>query len=151
MNTSRVFSTCYYFITIWYFYLHVLKLISELIQGKSALKTEWKTSNIWNSAVQRWLFLGLQANVLFLSNCKKKENSFESNKGSNSSFFFQKKNPDFLRFEEFYYFSRTLHQICYNLVKKFHAQKESQHRTLLIAKHRIKKRSRWANGFPPIF
>ena len=31
---------------------------------------------------------------------------------------FLKKTPNFERFEKFYYFSRILQQICYNLVKK---------------------------------
>ena len=33
-------------------------------------------------------------------------------------YFFSKKNPNFERFEESYYFKRILHQICYNLVQK---------------------------------
>ena len=54
--------------------------------------------------------------------------------------FFKKK---FEPFEKSYYFSRILRQICYNLlIKSFQTQKVSQHRTLSIGIHWVKKNVR---------
>ena len=63
-----------------------------------------------------------------------------------------RKNPNFEPFETFYYFSRILRQICYNLVKRnFQVQKRERTSLKVNGKHRVKKRTVWVEDIAPIF
>ena len=65
--------------------------------------------------------------------------------------FFRKKPQNFVRFEKFYYFSRNLRRICYNLVMK---NFETQNRILaysvksdIINWQKRKKKTFWLSGW----
>ena len=78
---------------------------------------------------------------------EKNQISFQARKNPSIS----QNSPKFLRFEKYYCFSRTLRQMCYNLVKNDHVQKCGQTSWTQLASMWYIKGSIWAEEFPSIF